>query len=273
MGCSSPNVFTTNLEPYETPIKYNLTLLPVEYDELNKLFKEAKLCLKEFELIRNSLINIRTELIYYTGACCLNNPNLELIIRSFLWIISMKTKGDIAKYQIYFNEGQEPYFSISVENDAKLLNLSKRINEYISILFGLEATIDNINNDYLKIYDDFNINKENYKNSIMSNENKIIFDNNIKQIFFIKNNNIYDVLIQIYEIDSKFLTKFGNLLYDDNYIKQINDIGINSSLHTFKNIQDFIFEMAEENERFGLSAKDGKDKYNILIQQMKSAEE
>ena len=267
MGCSSPNVFTTNLEPYETPIKYNLTLLPVEYDELNKLFKEAKSCLKEFELIRNSLINIRTELIYYTGACVLNDPNLELIIRSFLWILSLKSKGNISRYQYYFNEGQDPYFSISVENDEKLLNLSKKINEYISVLIGLEITIEETNKKYLKNVDECLQLKN---NSSMSNDNQKIIENNIKKILFVKDNNLYEYLYNIFKIDYEFLNKLGNLLLDDNYINKINEIGINSTLLKFNDIQDFIFKMANENERFGKDSKEGKNKYKMLIQQRKS---
>ena len=269
MGCTASNsLLTIDLKPYEIPIKNDLTLLPTEFEDLNKKFNESKLYLKEFELIRNCLINIRTELIYYTGACVLNNPNLELIIRSFFWILSLKSKGNISRYQYYFNEGQDPYFSISTENDEKLLNLSKKINEYISILIGLEITIEETNKNYLKNVEEC-LELKNLNNSL-SNENKNIIENNMKKILYVKENNLYEYLLNIFNIDYEFLNKLGNLLYDDNYIKKINEIGINSTLLKFDDIQDFIYKMADENERFGNNSKEGKNKYKILIQQRKS---
>jgi hypothetical protein len=268
MGCSSSsNLLTLDLKPYEIPIKNDLILLPSEFEEYNKIFNESKLYLKEFELIRNCLVILRTELIYYTGACVLNDPNLELIIRSFLWILSLKSKGNISRYQYYFNEGQDPYFSISTENDEKLLNLSKKINEYISVLIGLEITIEETNKKYLKNVDECLQLKN---NTSMSNDNQKIIENNIKKILFVKDNNLYEYLYNIFKIDYEFLNKLGNLLYDDNYISKINEIGINSTLLKFNDIQDFIFKMANESERFGKDSKEGKNKYKMLIQQRKS---
>ena len=268
MGCSSSSsLFTLDLKPYEIPIKNDLVLLSSEFEEYNKIFNESKLYLKEFELIRNCLIVLRTELIYYSGACVLNDPNFELIIRSFFWILSLKSKGDISRYQYYFNEGQDPYFSISVENDEKLLILSKKINEYISVLIGLEMTFEETNKNYLKNVDEC---LELKNNPSMSKENNNIIENNIKKILFVKENNLYDYLYNIFKIDYEFLNKLGKLLYDDNYIKKINEIGTNSTLLKFNDIQDFIFKMANENERFGKDSKEGKNKYKMLIQQRKS---
>ena len=128
-------------------------------------------------------------------------------------------------------------------------------------------TFEETNKNYLKnVYECLELKN----NPSMSKENNNIIENNIKKILFVKENNLYDYLFNIFKIDYEFLNKLGNLLYDDNYIKKINEIGIDSTLLNFNDIQDFIFKMANENERFGKDSKEGKNKYKLLIQQRKS---
>ena len=72
MGCFSGTGLSEN------QLKSDNKMIILEKQELNIIFKEAELCLKEIEIFKQNIINIRVEIIYDTGACLLKNLILKV---------------------------------------------------------------------------------------------------------------------------------------------------------------------------------------------------
>ena len=253
MGCSSG---TSSLNES----KIDITKIQLSNEELNKKFKEAKLCLHEIDLIKKYLINIRVELIYETGACCIKEPNLENIITSFFWYLAYKSKGNISQYQIYFNQGEEPFFSVSTkEND--ILNISKKINDYLKYLYSYQNNIDNIKNEFEKIYSDFINNWDKYIESIGIKEslNFVLKFSVVEQV---QNEEIFKIIDNLYSKDLTFFEKLPELTKDDSYYKQINEIGGNSVVNLHKNVYEIVYNNTSKEKRYLNKPIDGRNEYN-----------
>jgi hypothetical protein len=102
MGCTASNsLLTIDLKPYEIPIKNDLTLLPTEFEDLNKKFNESKLYLKEFELIK--LFNYhknRINLLHWS--LCFKQPKFRINNSKFFLDSFFKIKRKYFKISILF---------------------------------------------------------------------------------------------------------------------------------------------------------------------------
>ena len=258
MGCSGASVISS---PRET--KLDNKMENVKNEELNKKFKEAELCLNELEIIRSSLVDKRDELIYNTGACCRKDPNLEKIIMSFLWILGVNSKGNFSKYQLYFNQGQDPYFSIVYKEDEEK-KISEDINDYIKNLFDFEDSIKTNTEHYNNILSDFNNNEIKYRELVTGSDLQI-YQRNIVKIRKISQINLINIIKDIYSVDMDFIDKFPEEMGNDNFIKEINSIGLKSAENGYKDKYEIVFYNSNSEDRYMNSPKDGKNLYQNKI--------
>lgn len=255
MGCTNGR---SSLDPIDQIIQSKMMALPVKNDELSQKFSEAETMLNEVEILRRTLIDKREIIFYKTGACCRKKPTLETSIQSLFWTLSMLSNGDIQRYQLYFNEGQEPYFSIS-NAPQEYLDIVSLIDEYISALLGFQTTLPTTIKQMTEILNDFNANYSQYKSKAVTGYNEtdskyneiiLVFDRNVALIKAIERIKVLTILNSIYETDIAFIKKFGDLIGDSGYLNGINQIGSSSNAKKYKELYDVCFYNINQGERW-----------------------
>ena len=257
MGCTGITVIDD--PQMNIPIKTNY--LTLKTPEINTKFICTVNNLKSIEKIRDILINKRNKIIYITGNCSTINNTLQGILYSFLLFLSTKSDGDISTYQVYFNIGQEPFFSLSNcdENDKII---SKEINDYIYSLLKIEEIILKEKNIYYNCYYDFIRNNNTYKSLLIQNNEELNnYQENLNILKYIGENKILEELYNIFKIDDEYLSLFPCDLEDNNYINSINEVGKNMKNKGYKTIYDISFYGVEPKYRFGSSPNEGKILY------------
>ena len=279
MGCTNER---TSLEPIDLIIQSKMMALPVKNDELSQKFSEAETMLNEVEILRRTLIDKRETIFYKTGACCRKNPSLETSIQSLFWSLAMLSNGDIQRYQLYFNEGQEPYFSIS-NAPQEYLNIVSLIDEYIKALLGFQTTLPTTIKQMTEILNDFNTNYSQYKSKAVAGYNDTdskyreilsVFDRNVMLIKTVERIKVLTIVNSIYETDITFIKKFGDLIGDSGYLNGINQIGAASKAKKYKELYDVCFYNINVGERWKESPEEAKkemgEKVDIKLEMQKS---
>ena len=257
MGCTAISVI--EIAQRYTPIKTNY--INLKTSEINLKFMDTVNNLKTIEKIRNILINERNKLIYMTGNCSTINNTFQGILFSFLLILSTKSNGDIGKYQVYFNIGQQPFFSLT-NCDKEDRQLAIEINEYIYNLLQLEEYFITEKNKYYNYYYDFKKNYNTYKSLLVQNSEELDnYQKNINILKYIGDNKILEELNNIYKIDDDYLNIFHCDLEDNDFINNINEIGKNNKNKELTTKYEISFFGVEPQLRFGTSPNDGKNFY------------
>lgn len=257
MGCDIP--IGTNIEYYESSLQTKFYKLKI--NEVNLKFEEFQPLLERIENIRNFLINERDLLIFKSGNCCSTHPCFSGILFSFLIFLSSESNGDIQKYQIYFNTGQPPYFSISnakEKSDSQIL--SEEINKYIEKLIETKCELSKIKTEYRKATSDLSLNYNMYKsllnNSDIEEMNK--FDENCKIIRKIAGTQLLEKLEGICNEDYNYLDKFPDDLENKEFMNKVKEIGKNNFDNGYSSQYEITFFGLDEGNRYGFSPKDGK---------------
>lgn len=281
MGCTS--LREKDFEPIDKVLDSKMFDLPKNYEELNNIFKEGREIIKELEKYRNILIDKREEIIFETGACTITSPTLETALKCFFWNLAKESSGNVLSYQLYFNEGQDPYFSISngSQNDTKI---SELINDYIKEIFSFEPTIQNAKEKYEKFMKDFDENYEKYKKELSSENPEedpsksrimVVFNHNASLLKFIQRNKIVEKLYSVFQEDLSFIKKIGDLLGDNAYIDQVNKVGCEGKKNNYKDQYQLSYQSAPENQRYMESPYESFAKFKDKVyfkKQMKEQE-
>ena len=270
MGCSSQR---SALEPIDQIIQSQMLNLPIQNEDISQKFSQASVVLKEIEVLRRCLIDKREILFFKTGACVRKNPSLESALQSFFWTLANVSDGNVLSYQLYFNEGEEPHFSISNADDS-YKEIAVNIADYIKALLEFENSFKETKTQMENIIKDFNENYTTYKSKLTEglteqdstyHEIVSVYEKNTSLIKIIERIHLLEIINEIFETDLAYIKKIGDLIGDNDYIAKINEIGKNSKEKKYAPLYETCFYNISPEERFKESPNEAKEEYENKI--------
>ena len=271
MGCTSQRSAS---EPIDQILQSQMQPLPIQNEEISQKFSQASTVLKEIEVLRRCLIDKREILFLKTGSCVRKNPSLETSLLSFFWTLANVSDGNVLSYQLYFNEGEEPHFSISNADD-KYKEIAVTIAEYIKALLGFENTFNDTKSQMENIVKDFNDNYTTYKSKLtagyteqdaMYQEIVSVYEKNTSLIKRIERIHLLEVISEKYETDLAFIKKIGDLIGDNDYIAKINEIGKISKQKKYAPLYETCFYNISPEDRSKESPNEAKEELESKVQ-------
>lgn len=262
MGCTNDRVISSNF--IENPLVTSLDQM-LNNQQLNSKFKEAELLLKEMERIRSLTIDHKNGLLYLSGACCKLNPTFLTVIESQILLLATESKGNVYSKQLYFNEGEEPYFSIANSSDSNM-KMASEINEYIKTALSFQSTFHKLKQSCEEILKDFNDNYVSYRNDIIKSQSSAeptiakslsVLEKNVQLINQLKRDNCLIEVIKSLEQDLTDIKMIAELINDEAYIKKINSQGIQSEKYN-NNQFKIVYNSLEQQFRYGESPSVGE---------------
>jgi hypothetical protein len=232
MGCCST----------KTKFIGNIIFRPIEIriqkcgnSELDKIFDEASVSLKQCEEMRSTIAEAFKKMIIATGSCVLRQPTFERSVTTFIILIFIQITKDLKnnteslskfdfKKMIKFDK-TAPYlhlnedslkelktsFNFDINDNKDIVNSRTTITTFVESLNKLKSFFFDISNTVRKLYDDSSRFIKAVKNQYKSKENNITIGQALDYLRVGEKNleNMYEMT----DLISVFEAFFADMLY------------------------------------------------------------